>query len=161
ETEKARNKRGRNLKRLRKKIIVMAAKHRQRKGCTIIDSRTGEERRVNVLVIVQEGVELALVEADLHELGTPDNVFVAHFYALRAMNSFKGVTCVIAIGRPMPKIALLEALTETHRFDDINVKSIERMKVDGKGLPIEQHMVDVQLPMTKNRVCTVSRESHK
>ena len=63
---------------------------------------------IDVLVICQQGLERLLVEWGLGE-----NVDVAHFNAIRGLDKWGGVRCLIVIGRTIPSPAVVEEIAET------------------------------------------------
>lgn len=63
---------------------------------------------IDVLVICQLKFEKILTE-----WGLPENIETAHFNALRGLDRWGGVRCVIVIGRTVPPPAVVEGIAET------------------------------------------------
>jgi hypothetical protein len=73
-----------------------------------------------VLVVVPNKVR-KLIEAKL-----PSNVAVLHFGALRGIDAFRNVPCLIVCGRDMPPMSELELMTEALHFDNPDFKRLIR-----------------------------------
>jgi putative DNA primase/helicase len=85
-----------NTERCRQYIQVRAAEFRGR-GKEFV-SRDGTPRRVDVLVVCQEGVEDQLKAA----AGLPFGVETCHFGNFVGIDRWRGVACIIIIGRTQP-----------------------------------------------------------
>ena len=89
-----------NLNRIRRYIEVRAAEFRG----------TGESvggKQIDVLVVAQ-----LKFETRLNKLGLPENVETTHFNAVEGLDRWKGVGCLICIGRTMPSPADMEMVKE-------------------------------------------------
>jgi putative DNA primase/helicase len=89
-----------NIERVRQIIEVRAAEFRG-KGAVVDGSP------IDVLVICQMGLE-----AQLRARGVPACVEVAHFNAISGADRWKGVACLIVIGRTLPNAAEVEMAAE-------------------------------------------------
>jgi hypothetical protein len=87
---------------------------------------------VDVLVICQQALE-----EHLKELGLPDNVEVVHFNAIRGIDRWGRVRCLITIGRTLPSPRDVEVLTE-----NLTGWAVEKLP-DGKWYPRQSAGVDV------------------
>jgi len=87
-------------RKLRCLIEVKAWEHRD-KGQFV------EDQRVDILVVAQK----AVVE-QLREVGLPPNVDTAHFNAVEGKDQWRGVACVLIVGRPLPPPVLLLPMAE-------------------------------------------------
>lgn len=74
-----------------------------------IDGKT-----VDVLVITYKATR-----KELEALGLPDNVEVAHFGNLTGLDRWKGVRCLITVGRPAVGVSDVELLAEIIKGDEI------------------------------------------
>jgi hypothetical protein len=87
---------------------------------------------VDVLVICQQALE-----EHLKELGLPDNVEVVHFNAIRGIDRWGRVRCLITIGRTLPSPRDVEVLTE-----NLTGWAVEKLP-DGRWYPRQSAGVDV------------------
>jgi putative DNA primase/helicase len=96
---------------------------------------------IDVLVICQQGLEAILVE-----LGLPGNVDIAHFKAIRGLDKWGGVRCLIVVGRTIPSPSVIEEITETVSGIAVNEKvsdewypqqSVGIRLTDGTGWPVD------------------------
>ena len=106
-----------NIQQLRRYIWAQAYRHNGRRSheCEIAG------RRIDVLVIASKDVETRLCELSL-----PSNVEVRHFSAIRGLDTFKDVPCLIVCGRDVPGDDILEELTEALHYDRPEVPELQR-----------------------------------
>lgn len=75
---------------------------------------------LDVLVICQLGLENLL-----KEMGLPENVGITHFNAIRGLDRWGGVRCLVVIGRTIPSPSVVEEIAET-----ITGRGVEKSVID-------------------------------
>ena len=118
-------------------VELQRRKNRAREVYRFILLRASEFRGrgaggIDVLVICQKALEEHLIE-----LGLPDSVAITHFNAIRGMDRWGDVRCLITIGRTLPSPGTLEVLAE-----NLTGWAVEQLP-DGSWYPRQSAGIDV------------------
>jgi len=117
--------------------------------------RTLAHRHARVLLVCQQKVEVALLEA-----GLPDNVTATHFGAVEGLNDYSQVDAVIVLGRPLPPVAELILQAEAAAGGFIDAELIWTDK-KGASRPAYGRCVTLERTATDGSIYTAYDYRHE
>lgn len=120
--------RKRNARKFRRFIVERAYFFEAQRRRGRMHGRKINGKHIDVLVVVQEEIEEFLIAE-----GLPENVSIRHFNAVRGLDDYKDVPCLIVVGRPMPTTFALADLEEAFSYDDLTVTDTLEVTADDWG----------------------------